>query len=374
MSSNTVVVLTALDLEYQAVRQRMTYLDARYVKGTRFETGHLMDGRCRIALGLVGVGNHPAAVLAERAMNEFDPVAVLFVGVAGGLRTDVALGDVVVATKVYAYHGATSDDDGMKARPQVWQIPHAPEQVARHLARTGEWTHDLVENPTVRFGPIAAGEVVQYSTTGATAAWLQAHYNDAVAIEMEGAGAAQAGHLNDSLPVVVVRGISDNADSGKSHTDATGWQPLAAKHAAAFALALADALTKGSTNTRSRTRPDRSPPMTSSFQNIANGNAHVGIQVGQVHGDVHVRDAAPATGDPGQQLKELRTLLRDAYDARNIDEPTYREAEAEVRTATEATDRGARLRALKKLGGLVGDVSQLASAVAAVVALLGNLQ
>lgn len=55
---------------------------------------------------------------------------------------------------------------------------------------------------------------------------------------MEAAGVAQAAHLNDSLPVVVVRGISDRADGGKVAADGAGWQPRAVINAAAFAVAL----------------------------------------------------------------------------------------------------------------------------------------
>jgi 8-oxo-dGTP diphosphatase len=59
-------------------------------------------------------------VLAERAIAEFAPAAVLFVGVAGALRPQVALGDVVVATHVYAYHGGTSEDDGIISAVKGW--------------------------------------------------------------------------------------------------------------------------------------------------------------------------------------------------------------------------------------------------------------
>ena len=108
-----VVILTALDLEYRAVRDKLTDLRLhRHPAGTRFEVGRLAHSKCRVALALVGKGNHPAAVLAERAIAEFAPVAVLFVGVAGALWPGVALGDVVIATHVYAYHGGTSESDG----------------------------------------------------------------------------------------------------------------------------------------------------------------------------------------------------------------------------------------------------------------------
>jgi hypothetical protein len=42
--------------------------------GTRFEIGTLPGTKCRVALGLTGRGNHPAAVLAERAIQQFSPV------------------------------------------------------------------------------------------------------------------------------------------------------------------------------------------------------------------------------------------------------------------------------------------------------------
>jgi len=118
----TLVVLTALDLEYESIRGKLTDIRVQsHRAGTRFEVGRLADRDCRVALALVGKGNHAAAVLAERAISEFDPAALLFVGVAGALRPSIALGDIVVATHVYAYHGGTSQDDGLKARPRVWE-------------------------------------------------------------------------------------------------------------------------------------------------------------------------------------------------------------------------------------------------------------
>lgn len=71
---------------------------------------------------------------------------------------------------------------------------------------------------------------------------LREGYNDAVAIEMESAGAAQAGHLNRKLPVLVVRGISDRADGTKDTLQDNVWQQVAAEHAAAFAITLISAL------------------------------------------------------------------------------------------------------------------------------------
>jgi hypothetical protein len=154
----------------------------------------------------------------------------------------VKLGDVVVATRVYAYHGGKEDDDGFASRPRVWEAGHGLLQLARHLNQTGEWVRWLPERdrdgpPRLHFKPIAAGEVVLNSRASALAVQLRRTYSDAAAIEMESAGAASAGHLG-LLPVLTVRGISDLADGNKYAADASGSQPAAAANAAAFAVAL----------------------------------------------------------------------------------------------------------------------------------------
>ncbi len=375
MSVDTVVLLTALDLEYDAARERLTGLEVRrHPQGTRFEVGQVPDRTCRIALGLTGKGNHAAAVLAERAINFFEPVAVLFVGVAGALWPHVALGDVVVATHVYAYHGATAEADGMKARPRLWEIPHSVDQLARHLGRTRDWNQGLRDNPNVRFGPIASGEVAQYSETSSNAEWIRTHYNDAQAIDMEGAGIALAGHLNLNLPVVVVRGISDRADGTKSTTDAAGWQPRAAANAARFAVTLATALVADHTAMASQSpaHPEGSPAVTGMFQNIATGNAHVGTQNLEVHGGIHIGDRKGAADSSlADALAELRKLLHEAYQQQHLNKAMYTAANAEVTAAGNAPDPDTRKVALKRLFGLVSDISHLASAVSAIIALVG---
>jgi nucleoside phosphorylase/ADP-ribose pyrophosphatase YjhB (NUDIX family) len=313
---------SALDLEYESIRGQLTDLRVQsHRAGTRFEVGRLADHDCRVALALAGKGNHAAAVLAERAISEFDPVALLFVGVAGALRPSLALGDIVVASHVYAYHGGTSQDDGLKARPRVWEVSHRAQQIAALLKRTGEWTRRLpagAERPNVVFGPIAAGEIVQDSTISAEARWIREHYNDACAIEMEAAGVAQAAHLNDSLPVVVVRGISDRADGGKVATDSVGWQPRAAANAAAFAIALVASLAEELGNDRPGTPGSPETGQGGSTNtNIATGNARVGVQAQNIYGGVRLGPdlgTGPASfGTPEQPAAgpgKLRLALR----------------------------------------------------------------
>jgi adenosylhomocysteine nucleosidase len=304
MNETTIVILTAMNLEYRAVRAQLSGITAHtHPMGTRFETGYLKG--CRIALAVTGKGNQPAAVLAERSVAEFAPAAVLFVGVAGALQPHLGLGDVVVATHVYAYHGATSQDDSISARPRTWELSHRAHQIAAHLERTGDWAHPLPGGstpPRVHFGPVAAGEIAHYSAVSSARQWLREHYSDAVAVEMEAAGVAQAGHLNEAMPTVMVRGISDYADESKSTTDEAGWQPRAAAHAAAFATALATALAADlAESRRPSSRFHAGGTGHGSPTNLATGNARVGAQGENVtiRGGIHLGgpDHGKGTGD-----------------------------------------------------------------------------
>lgn len=237
--SDTVVVLTALETEYTAVWDLIEEPAVhRHDAGTRFEVGKIRGGVGRIALAVVGAGNGPAAVLAERAITEFQPRAVLFTGIAGALHDDLELGSVVVATKVYGYHGGFAERSGFSSRPQAWDADHELEQIARHVNRAGDWHGGTTEAPKVRFRPVAAGEVVLNSRKTPLAQQLRLHFADAAAIEQESAGTAKAAQLNRA-PFLAVRGISDKADGRKYQTDAAGWQSVAARNAAAFTVAVA---------------------------------------------------------------------------------------------------------------------------------------
>jgi adenosylhomocysteine nucleosidase len=200
-TDGTVVVLTALNLEYQAIRVSLTGVRRiDHPAGTLFEAGELPGGRGRIVLAVTGQGNAGAAVLTERAIAMFQPRALLFVGVAGALSDDLELGDVVVATKVYSYHGGKEGSDGFFPRPQCWEIPHQLDQLARHVHRTQPWVDRLPAGPSrsvpaVHFKPIAAGEIVLDARTASLGQELRRTYGDAVAIEMESAGVSQAAHF-----------------------------------------------------------------------------------------------------------------------------------------------------------------------------------
>ncbi|MFD8795273.1 5'-methylthioadenosine/S-adenosylhomocysteine nucleosidase family protein [Streptomyces vinaceus] len=385
MSKDLVVILTALNLEYQAVRRRMTSPQVhRHERGTRFEVGTVQGTSCRVALALTNKGNHSAAVIAERAIQEFSPVAVLFVGVAGALWETARLGDVVMATHVYAYHGGTSEDDGLKARPRVWEAPHAISQLGSHLARVNNWADETGGHgrpPQVRFGAIAAGEIVQNSKISAEAQWIRQHYNDALAIEMEAAGVAQAGHLNGA-PVAIIRGISDRADGTKSSAKDRSWQPRAAANAAAFATRLAAELVEEQMQvSRSTAEKARSADRLEEHVNNTARNSTVGIMAGSVKDSNVYLNTDPKVTSPNDLIAELdgfRLHLMRHHAEGALDDDTCREALADLDSARRATRENTpesskrAAMTLRRLRGLIADCPALVAKLAPLVVAAGG--
>jgi nucleoside phosphorylase len=229
-----IVFLTALSVEFDAVHAHLIgptpHTDRN---GTRYTIGRLPGGR-RVALALIGEGNLAAAALVGRAIEEFSPCVLLLVGVAGAITDDAQVGDVVVATRIHTYHGGREESETFRPRPKGWPVAHDLEQAARALAHAG-----TLPDMRVHFKPIVSGDVILDSRTSPLAGLLATYYSDAIAIDMESAGVAEAAHRRNFHRAMTIRAISDTADGAKRQRDAAGWQPRAAARAAAFAVALA---------------------------------------------------------------------------------------------------------------------------------------
>jgi nucleoside phosphorylase len=236
------VILTAIPLEYQAVKKHLTQLEElTHPKGNVYEKGFFKGEYHEWEIGIaeVGAGNNTCALQTERAINYFNPDVVLFVGIAGGIR-DLGLGDVVAAEKAYGYERGKVSSSGFLSRPEVGKSSFDIFERAKAESKKENWKNRLLPQERTQdlkaiAKPIAAGEKVVTDIRSEVYQLIYHTYNDTVAVEMEGSGFYTACHANGKLQFLIVRGISDLL-SNKSETDAAGYQEIAAKNASAFAF------------------------------------------------------------------------------------------------------------------------------------------
>lgn len=235
------VILTAIPVEYEAVREHLLDIDELPPhKGKVYEKGVFtgLYHDWEVGIAMVGTGNNICAIETERAINFFDPEVMIFVGVAGGIK-DLKLGDVVAADKAYGYeHGKVGKT--FYSRPEVGKSTYSILERAKAEARKDDWklrikTERKNNKPTVLVKPIAAGEKVVTEIRSEVYKLLKNNYNDSVAVEMEGSGFYEACHANEKVHSLIVRGISDLLKN-KERSDKAGFQNIASKNASAFAF------------------------------------------------------------------------------------------------------------------------------------------
>lgn len=194
-----------------------------------FHVGTLWGTPCVIALSRIG--KVAAAATASIVIREFQVSRVLFTGLAGGLHTDVDVGDVVVASSLMQHD--------MDARPLFDQheIPllgrvrfeadaglsallyeHAGQFIRARGASVAIGRATLAV-PNVHQGLIATGDVFVSHNDDALA--LRKRLPDALCVEMEGAAMAQVCY-EFGIPFAVMRVISDRADHA-AKTDFTAF-------------------------------------------------------------------------------------------------------------------------------------------------------
>lgn len=238
--SVTAIFVTALTEEFAAVTARLGDRREHVENGTVYEIGrlHVEPGMDRIvAVVQTGMGNAVSAAATERALAFFKPEFAFFVGIAGGLREELTIGDVVAADKVYGYEGGKADSE-FRPRPEAMNISHEAVQRANAVVRDRRWQDRILPRPKrtphALVKPIAAGEKILVSEGAVELERIRTTYSDAHAVAMEEHGFGVALRAHPNVCCAVVRGISDLIEN-KEASDRAGSHEVAARNAVAFA-------------------------------------------------------------------------------------------------------------------------------------------
>lgn len=251
----TIVILTAIQEEYNAVRQFLKEVVDVDQDDTTYEAGIFSMFNKDISKVIIrecGAKNTIAAQETERAISNFKPDAIFFVGIAGSRKpNDFSIGDVIFPKEIYSYEAGKAEKDRFMARPDLASSTYALAEIAKKERRKDDWKALIKNgwdvNVKANLGIIASGEQLIEDYESEVGKILTEHYNDTSAVEMEGFGFAKAalrqGRSSGNMIIGVVRGISDiiqQPDKKKKEPSADrrpeNAKQLASDTAAAFAF------------------------------------------------------------------------------------------------------------------------------------------
>lgn len=220
MAYGRIGVIGAMDSELAALIAALTQPAQETVQGLVFRTGRL--GAREVVLVRCGIGKVSAARCTQVLIDRFAPGAVINTGIAGGLASGLAVGDIVVAD------GLVQHD--FDAAPTVF----APDAVLSALL--AQTAGNAIGAQRVHRGLVATGD--QFISGAAAKAAIRRAFPAAMAAEMEGGAVAQAASMS-GVPFAVVRAISDLADGTAAASFEQFEQHAADASAAAVLQALA---------------------------------------------------------------------------------------------------------------------------------------
>ena len=194
-------------------------------------------GAAEVTLLRGGVGKASAAMVAQYAIDRFAPGYLIMTGIAGGLRSWLALGDVVVSRDCVQH-----DLDVTALGIPLGQVPFTEH---RFLAADPRLVELALATPVpgqrVVAGRILTGD--QFITAADAARMERLHSLDGDAVEMEGAAVAFVASVN-RIPFVIIRSVSDHADAA-APADFRVWLRRAAANSYAVCAGILDGLTTG---------------------------------------------------------------------------------------------------------------------------------
>ena len=206
-------VIGAMNEEIDLIKAAMTVSAPRTHAGIETLRGDF--GGVDIVLAQCGIGKVNATICTQMLIDRFQPSALVFSGVAGGLLANMRVGDVVIASHLIQYdmdltafgrrHGEIPGQDNrmIESDPGLVQKAADAFDTAFPAAAGG---------PSLMLGTVVSGD--RFISDQKTLRWLQREFS-ALATEMEGAAVGYTCGVN-GVPFVIIRALSDTAAESAS--------------------------------------------------------------------------------------------------------------------------------------------------------------
>ena len=230
----TIGIIGAMEEEVSGLKETMTDVSREERAGMIFYRGKL-EGKDAVVV-CSGIGKVNAAACAQILADCWQVDAILNTGIAGSLREEVGIGDIVLSVDAVQH-----DFDcigfgyplGVIPRMETSVFPADPEllELAEKCCR------EVNPETGVFRGRVASGDV--FVSSAARKAEILKNFGG-WCCEMEGASIAQVAHIN-RIPWLIIRAISDKADGTAAETY-DKFQDEAIKHFLRLTLAMVNQL------------------------------------------------------------------------------------------------------------------------------------
>ncbi|HHV09682.1 MAG TPA: 5'-methylthioadenosine/adenosylhomocysteine nucleosidase [Clostridiales bacterium] len=202
---NKIGIIGAMDEEVHIIKEQMQEVRIRTVAAMDFYEGKLQGKE--VVIVRCGIGKVNAAVCTQVLADLYQVDAVINTGVAGSLRNEIDIADIVLSTDTLQHDmDATGFGYGLGIIPRMDCSVFPADKKLVDLAKAV--CEEVIPEVGIHTGRIVSGD--QFISDGGKKEWLIQNF-DGYCTEMEGAAIAQAAYLNQ-IPFLIIRAISDKAD------------------------------------------------------------------------------------------------------------------------------------------------------------------
>ncbi|WP_252236789.1 5'-methylthioadenosine/adenosylhomocysteine nucleosidase [Clostridium sp. CH2] len=217
----TIGIIAAMTEELEILLKDLNLEEKKEKANMVFHKGTINNKN--VVAVVCGIGKVNSAVCTQILISEYNVDKVVNVGVAGGIGKDIYPGDIVVAENLVQH-----DMDTSAFGDKIGQIPRLDTfdfKCDKDMVAAAKKSCEEISELNSFTGRIVSGD--QFVANLEKIQWLEKEFG-AISCEMEGASIAQVCYLN-SIPFVVIRSISDNANNG-AHMDYEKFTPIAVKN------------------------------------------------------------------------------------------------------------------------------------------------
>lgn len=219
-------IIGAMELEVEELKSKMEIIRKEERASMEFLEG-MLNGT-DVVIVRSGIGKVNAALCTQILCDVFDVTHIINTGVAGSLKNEINIGDIVVSTDAL-HHDVDVRVFGypLGEVPQMGCLAFPADEKLSVLAV--ECCKEVNPDISVYNGRIVSGD--QFISDKKVKEHIITNFGG-FCVEMEGASIAHAAYLNH-VPFVIIRAISDKADDS-AEMDYPTFEKAAAAHSAAL--------------------------------------------------------------------------------------------------------------------------------------------